>query len=150
MYVALLHTHNVTRWIVLVAAVVALAFALMGWLGRRPFERRHRLANVAFVASMDLQLVLGLALYFVSPLVQSALRDMGAAMGVTQLRFFAVEHIAVMIVAVVLAHVGSVTVRRAPTDRGKHARALLWFGLSTAAVLFSIPWWRPLFPGAGA
>jgi len=51
-------------------------------------------------------------------------------------------------VAVALAHVGSVAVRRAADDRGKHGRTLLWFGLATAAVLFSIPWWRPLFPGA--
>jgi hypothetical protein len=147
MYAFLLSFHNLSRWFVLVAALIALAWALQGWLGRRPFERRHRLANLAFVATMDLQLVLGLILYVVSPLVQSALRDMAAAMRVTEQRFFAVEHIAVMIVAVALAHVGSVLVRRAPDDRRKHGRALLWFGLSTAAVLFSIPWWRPLLRG---
>jgi len=148
MYAALLHTHNLTRWIVLVAALVALAWALQGWLARRPFERRHRLANLAFVASMDVQLLLGLGLYLVSPLVQGALGDMRATMRVQELRFFAVEHISVMIVAVALAHIGSVAVRRAAGDRAKHGRTLLWFGLSTAAVLFSIPWWRPLFPGA--
>ncbi len=149
MYVALLHTHNLTRWIVLIAALVALAFALQGWLGRGAFEKRHRLANLAFVVSMDVQLLIGLALYVVSPLVQAALRDMSSAMAIQPMRFFAVEHIAVMLVAVALAHVGSVVVRRAASDRGKHGRTLLWFGLSTAAVLFSIPWWRPLLPGAG-
>ncbi|MDA0699797.1 MAG: hypothetical protein O3A02_01125 [bacterium] len=148
MYAALLHTHNLTRWIVLVAALVALVWALQGWLGRRPFEKRHRFANLAFVTSMDLQLLIGLGLYVVSPLVQVALGDMGSAMRIHELRFFAVEHIAVMLVAVVLAHVGSVMVRRAADDRAKHLRALLWFGLSTVAVVFSLPWWRPLFPGA--
>jgi hypothetical protein len=147
MYAFLLSFHNLSRWFVLVAALVALVWALQGWLGRRPFERRHRLANLAFVASMDLQLVIGLILYVVSPVVQNALRDMAAAMRVTEQRFFAVEHIAVMIVAVALAHVGSVLARRAPDDRSKHGRTLLWFGLSTAAVLFSIPWWRPLLRG---
>jgi uncharacterized BrkB/YihY/UPF0761 family membrane protein len=147
MHVFLLHTHNLTRWLVLVAALVALVWAAQGWFGRRPFEKRHRIANLAFVISMDLQLVIGLALYVVSPLVQSALRDMGAAMRVHELRFYAVEHIAVMLVAVALAHVGSALSRRAPDDRGKHGRALLWFGLSVAAVLVSIPWDRPLLPG---
>jgi hypothetical protein len=147
MYVFLLAFHNITRWVVLIAALVALAWALQGWLGRRPFEKRHRLAGLAFVASMDLQLVIGIALYILSPLVQAALGDMASAMGITELRFFAVEHISIMVVAVVLAHVGSVLARRAPNDRGKHGRTLLWFGLSTAAVVFSIPWWRPLFPG---
>ena len=147
MHVALLHTHNLTRWIVLVAALVALVWAAQGWLGRRPFEKRHRIANLAFVASMDLQLVIGLALYVVSPLVQAALRDLGTAMRVHELRFYAVEHIGVMLAAVALAHVGSALARRARSDRAKHARTLLWFGLSLVAVIVSIPWDRPLFPG---
>jgi hypothetical protein len=147
MYAFLLSFHNLTRWFVLIAALVALAWALQGWLGRRPFERRHRLANVAYVAALDVQLVIGLILYVLSPLVQNAWRDMSAAMRVTEQRFFAVEHIAIMIVAVVLAHVGSALARRVPDDRGKHGRTLLWFGLSTAAVLVSIPWWRPLLRG---
>lgn len=150
MYAALLHTHNLTRWIVLVAALVALVWALQAWLGGRPFEKRHRIANLVFVASLDVQLLIGIALYAVSPLVQIALSDMGAAMGIHELRYFAVEHLSIMLVAVALAHVGGALSRRAPDDRGKHGRALLWFGLSTLAVLFAIPWWRPLFPGMGA
>lgn len=148
MYAALLHTHNVTRWLVLIAAAIALFLALLGYVGRRPHMRPHRLANLAFVIAMDVQILIGLVLYVVSPLVQTALGDMSAAMRVHELRFFAVEHIAVMLVAVVLAHVGGAAIRRAHDDRGRHGRALLWFGLSTAAVVFSIPWWRPLFPGA--
>ena len=147
MYVALLHTHNVTRWIVLVAALVALVWALQGWLGSRPFEKRHRFANLAFVASMDVQLLIGIALYVVSPLVQVALSDMGAAMRIHELRYFAVEHLSIMLVAVVLAHVGSALVRRAAGDRAKHGRALLWFGLATIALLAGIPWDRALLPG---
>jgi hypothetical protein len=116
-------------------------------LGRRPFEKRHRIANLAFVASMDVQLLIGIALYAVSPLVQLALSDMGAAMSIHELRFFAVEHLSIMLVAVALAHVGSALARRAPDDRGKHGRALLWFGLSTIALLAGIPWDRALLPG---
>jgi len=106
MYAALLHTHNLTRWIVLIAALVALVWALQAWLGGRPFEKRHRIANLVFVASMDVQLLIGIALYAVSPLVQIALSDMGAAMGISELRYFAVEHLSIMLVAVALAHVG--------------------------------------------
>ena len=148
MYLALLHTHNVTRWIVLIAAVVALALALLGRFGKQPFGKPHRIANLAFVSSMDLQLVLGLLLYFVSPLVQSGLANMGAAMGDAALRFFVVEHAFYMVVAVALAHVGSVMVRRAKADGAKHARTLIWFGLALVVVLAGIPWQRALFPGA--
>lgn len=147
MYLALLHTHNLTRWLVLVAALVALVLAVMALAGNRPYARQHRLANLVFVVTMTLQLVIGSLLYVVSPLVQNALADMGGAMGVQELRYFAVEHLLLMIVAIALAHLGSALIRRAPNDRAKHGRALLWFGLSTTTVIFSIPWWRPLLPG---
>ncbi|MDF1523109.1 MAG: hypothetical protein P1P87_09865 [Trueperaceae bacterium] len=147
MYLALLHTHNLTRWLVLVTALVAIVWALQARLSGRSFEKRHRIANLVFVSSMDLQLLLGFALYFVSPLVQAGLANMSAAMADAALRFFVVEHATYMIVAVVLAHVGSVMVRRAKNDAGKHGRAILWFGLSLAVVLAGIPWNRALFPG---
>ncbi len=148
MYLALLHTHNLTRWIVLIAAVVALALALMGRFGKQPFGKQHRIANLVFVSSMDLQLVFGLLLYFVSPLIQSGLANMSAAMGDAALRFFVVEHAFYMIVALALAHVGSVMVRKAKDDGAKHTRTLIWFGLSLVVVLAGIPWQRALFPGA--
>ena len=148
MYLALLHTHNLTRWIVLIAAVVALALALMGRFGKQPFGKQHRIANLVFVSSMDLQLVLGLLLYFVSPLIQAGLANMSAAMGDAALRFFVVEHAVYMIVAVALAHVGSVMVRKAKGDEAKHTRTLIWFALALVVVLAGIPWQRALFPGA--
>jgi hypothetical protein len=148
MYLALLHTHNLTRWLVLIAAVAALAIALAGRAGKLPFGRGNRIANTAFVATMDLQLVLGLLLYFVSPLVQAGLANMSAAMGDAALRFFVVEHATFMIVAVALAHVGSVMVRKAKDDAAKHTRTLIWFGLALVVVLAGIPWQRALFPGA--
>ncbi len=148
MHSALLHTHNITRWIVLIAAVVAIALALMGRFGKQPFGKQHRIANLVFVASLDLQLVLGLLLYFVSPLVQAGLANMSAAMANTALRFYVIEHATYMVVAVVLAHVGSVMVRKAKDDGAKHTRALIWFGLALVVVLAGIPWDRALFPGA--
>lgn len=148
MYLALLYTHNLTRWIVLIAAVAALALALTGRFGKQPFGKQHRIANLVFVSSMDLQLVLGLLLYFVSPLIQSGLANMSAAMGDATLRFFLVEHSFYMIVALALAHVGSVMVRKAKDDGAKHTRTLIWFGLSLVVVLAGIPWQRALFPGA--
>lgn len=148
MYLGLLHTHNLTRWIVLIAAVAAIVLALMGRFGKQPFGKSHRIANTAFVASLDLQLVLGLFLYFVSPLVRAGLADIGAAMGDAAIRFFVVEHATYMVVAVVLAHVGSARVRKAKSDAAKHGTALVFFGLALALVLAGIPWQRALFPGA--
>ncbi len=152
MYVGLLDLHNLVRWLVLIAAVVALVNAYGGLLGKRTFERRDRTLGAVFTGVMDLQFLIGLILYFVSPLVQSALQNMSAAMQDDQSRFFAVEHALIMLVAVILAHVGGVLARRARSDAAKFRRQAVWFSLSVLAVLFAIPWpWsdygRALFPG---
>ena len=99
---------------------------------------------------LDTQLLLGLLLYFVySPVTTAALADFGGAMKVPQLRFFAVEHVFGMLIAIALAHVGRGKIRTAPIER-RARLALVFYGLSLVALLASIPWpgmpaGRPLF-----
>ena len=74
----------------------------------------------------------------------------GEAMQNPQLRFWAVEHITAMFVAVVLAHVGRVLARKAKTPAAKRTRLLVCFGIATLAMLLGTPWpgmaaGRPLF-----
>jgi hypothetical protein len=92
--------------------------------------------------------LLGLILYlFLSPFVRRAFADFGAAMGDNELRFFAVEHIFGMILALVLAHVGRVLSKKATESVKKYRAAALWFALSLVAVLVMIPWDRPFWRG---
>ena len=66
--------------------------------------------------TVDIQLLLGLPLYLVlSPVTTLAMKNFGAAMKNPQLRFWAVEHLAMMMLAVILVHVGRVLARKAPT-----------------------------------
>jgi uncharacterized membrane protein YqhA len=151
MYPAFLMIHSVLRWLVVIAAVAAAGKALAGWLGKQPFTKLDDRLGSAFTIVMDVQLLVGLILYvFLSPLTQAAFQDLGAAMSDGTLRFFAVEHLAVMVVAVVLAHVGRATSRRAADDK-KHQRAAIWYGLALLTILFATPWpfysyGRPLNP----
>jgi hypothetical protein len=45
-----------------------------------------------------------------------------------------------MLVAIIVAHIGRVLVRRAPAAPQKHRRAAIWFGLSLLIILIAIPW----------
>lgn len=148
MYSFFLALHNIVRWVALLLAIVATVTAFTGWFGKRQWSERDRKIGSFFGISMDIQLLVGLVLYFVySPLTRTALMDLGAAMGVKDLRFFAIEHAFYMILAVVFAHLGSVLARRAPDSRAKFQRAAIFFGLSLLLILLGIPWGRPLFPG---
>jgi hypothetical protein len=93
---------------------------------------------------LSLQVVLGFVVYALSPLVRIGLSDLVAAMAVKELRFFAVEHITGMLIAVTLVHVSAMRVGRARTDRTRFREAAIWQTLTIASLLISIPWWRPL------
>lgn len=140
MYGLVLLVHSWLRWAVLAAGIAA-AFG-----GRS----REDTGGKWFVILLDLQIVLGLLLYFVlSPYTKTAMADFGAAMGNSQLRFFAVEHLFGMLIGTALAHIGRKKIRNAPIER-RGRLALIFYGLAMVAILLSIPWpgmpaGRPLF-----
>lgn len=143
MYELGLTLHNLTRWLVLIAAILVIYRSVMG-LQSRTYTGADRAVGSAFTGLMDLQILFGILLFIVSPFIQAASSDMSAAMQASQTRFFLAEHWVMMVVAVVLAHVGNVRVRKATENIAKHRQALIWYGLSLALVLLAIPWWRPL------
>jgi hypothetical protein len=148
MYSVLLVLHSWIRWVALGSGVLATVSAVRGVSSRDP--RADRWGLVLTIA-MDVQLVLGLLLYFgVSPVMESIRANFGAAMPNPQLRFWAVEHLAGMVIALVLVHVGRVLSRKAPTPAARRKRQMICYGLATVIMLLSVPWpgtpaGRPLF-----
>ena len=143
MYDLLLSIHNIARWPVLLAAFYLLYRSLNG-LVRRSYGAADRQASLVYIALLHTQLLLGILLMVLSPLVQSALANPGAAAQNSQTRFFLAEHWVLMLAALALAHVGSARVRRTAEVLLKQRQALIWYGSSIALVLLGIPWWRPL------
>ena len=149
MYSAVLLAHSWIRWIALVAAVgtVVAALRIQVPADRAGADRWSLFA----MAALDLQMLLGLLLYLaLSPFTAEAMKNMSAAMQNPQLRFWAVEHLTSMIVAIVLAHVGRVLARKAKTPSSIKTRLLICFGLATILMIVGIPWpgfanGRPLF-----
>lgn len=99
--------HNLVRWAVLILGVIAAVRALAGWFGRRGWLPVDDRLGLFFTMSLDIQVLLGLLLYFVPSLITTAnFSRLGDAMGNPSVRFFLVEHALLMLVAVVLAHIG--------------------------------------------
>lgn len=143
MYDLLLSIHNIARWLVLLAALYLIYRSISGFRNRT-YTPTDRQAGQLYTGLMDLQLVLGLLLLVSSPLIQSALGNLGAAMQNSQTRFFIAEHWVLMLAAVILAHVGSTRIKKVTEAWLKQRQALIWYGLSVALMLLAIPWWRPL------
>jgi hypothetical protein len=150
MYTLVLALHSWVRWIALVAGFGATLAALRD-AGTGSSNGRTETWGLALVTSLDIQMLLGLSLYLVlSPNMQAIREHFDEAMHARSLRFWAVEHITLMFVAVVLAHVGRVLARKAATPEGRRTRLLVCYGAATIAMLAGIPWpglsyGRPLF-----
>jgi hypothetical protein len=147
MYPITLAIHNIVRWVVLILGILASVRAVSGWLGKRTWTEMDRKTGAYFGIALDVQLLLGLLLYFFfSPITTAALRNLGAAISNPEVRFFALVHALYMVVAVVLAHMGSAMSRRAATDPLKFRTAGLFYSLALVVILLGMPWMRPLFP----
>src|SRR3954453_12734495 len=108
MYTAVLTIHSWMRWVTLLVAAAATLNAL-----RQPAPAADKLPgrgwDTLFMAAVDLQVLLGLLLYFgLSPFTKQAMENFGAAMADGGLRFWAVEHLPGMLTAIILVRIGRV------------------------------------------
>ena len=154
-YLFLKDTHSLLRWIVILACLWALLRVWSGFFGRAEWTRKDQMAGLIFTSALNLQLVLGLILYAISPITRSAMANFAAAMKDSTLRFFAVEHFSGMLLAVVIAQVGYSISKRAATDRGRFLSAAIAYSIAGVLILASVPWpfmkyGRPLFPSFGS
>lgn len=131
--------HNILRWAVLLTGLWTLFSALSGVISKRNYTSGDSQSNFFFMLSCDIQFLLGLILYFVNSWFDR-LKDLGNNMKDAHNRFFTMEHGLLMIIALILVHVGRVSVKKATTPAAKHKRTLLFFGLAILLILAAIPW----------
>jgi hypothetical protein len=151
MYSAVLLLHSWVRWLVVIAGLVAVARAVAGLSGSKPWTSADDRGTLLFMIALDVQTLLGLILYVaLSPITKAAFADMSAAMRNAALRFWVFEHFVGMILALALAHVGRIAIKRRADAGDKHRLAVMFMGVALAVILLSVPWpWganpRPLF-----
>ncbi len=139
-YIPLLHLHSTLRYAVLILLVIAIIRGLIGWLGRKPFTKADDKIGLILLAVTHTQLLLGLGLYFISPTVEVALANMGEAMKDPNLRFWAVEHLVGMLIAIVCITLGRILSKRATDPLFKHRKAAVWYSVAFGIIIYMIPW----------
>jgi hypothetical protein len=140
MYTGLLHTHSLVRWIMLILLIMTVLRAYNGWKSNRTFTPGDKKLTLFTLIFSHVQLLIGFLLYMVSPMVQSAMADMGAAMKDKMLRFWAVEHIITMIIAIIIITVGHALAKRASNDTQRFKRIFTYFLAGLIIILITIPW----------
>lgn len=119
----LLSAHSGWRWIVMLAVLVAIGYGLWGWLTKQPWNDLARKIMLYTTIAIDIQLLGGLALYVAN--------KSWSQLNPAQIRF---EHPTMMVLALGLAHVVSVKVKRGKVPATRYT----WMALGTLAVLVLI------------
>lgn len=136
MYELFTHTHSGIRWIVLFTLLIAIGNAIGKTSGNRPFLLKDmRLSAMALVFT-HIQFLIGLILYFLSPKVVFSVESMSDEV----LRFFLVEHIFLMTLAVILITVGYTRAKKAIDEGKKFRNILVFYLLGLILILIGIPW----------
>lgn len=136
---ALLILHNLIRWLVLIFGFLTFFRALTGVAGKRAFTSANDKSNLFFMIFMDVQLLIGLILYFTHGWFNS-LKHFSESMKTPMVRFFTIEHSVLMIIAWILVHAGRIVVKKAGTPQAKFKKSLIYFGIALLIILIAIPW----------
>lgn len=143
----LINAHSILRWAVLLFGLYAITKSARGVLKKQDYTPQHNMAATLFIASVHLQALLGIFLY-ISRYAKN-LSDMGAIMKDPLQRFWTVEHLVGMLLAVVLIQVGRTKSKKATETIKKHKTALLFFSIGMLLILAMIPWPFREIIGAG-
>lgn len=141
MYPFVLFLHSWLRWILLIFLLGVIIRSFYGWIENKDFSKRDNASTIILVSLFHIQLLLGLILYFIlSPITKSVFHDFGAAMKDNYLRYWAVEHIFIMILSVIIAQIGRIKIKKAYADRAKFRNGAIYFTLAMVLIISRIPW----------
>ena len=136
MFNILKHAHSGWRWVVLALLIYAIFNAFTKWRSGQSFEDKDRKTNLFAMISVHIQLLFGFVLYFMSPSVQFS----SATMKDSMLRFFTVEHLVMMLIAVILITIGNSMSKKALEDTIKFKKTFTYYLIGLIIILAGIPW----------
>lgn len=130
-YDILKSAHSGWRYIVFVLLLIAVIQALAGWFGQKAYTEGNRKLNVFTLISAHIQLLFGIVLYFLSPLTKLPSSE---AIG----RYWKMEHISIMVIAIILITVGNAKSKKVTDAVAKHKNIAIFFGLAFILIVAAI------------
>jgi hypothetical protein len=134
MYEILKHTHSGLRWV----SLILILWAIFNSITAKEFTKREKLINLFSMVSLHTQLILGLFLYFISDKVKFFDGWMKEPTGIY--RFYGMEHLAGMLIAIALITVGYVKSKKGNSPAEIYKPIKLFYIIGLILILASIPW----------
>ena len=128
--------HSGWAYLALLLLVVAVVNAIIGMNSNKEFTPKDRKISLFGLIATHIQLVIGLILYFVSPLGLAAFGQMSDK----ALRLTSLEHPLTNIIAIVLITIGWSKHKKAVDSKAKFKSITVFYRLGLLLILSRIPW----------
>lgn len=134
MYNGLLFVHSYLRYIILVLLIIVIFVSLIGMMNKKPYTNSDNKLGLFLFISTHLQLLIGLILFFVSPVVQFS----GEAMKNAATRYWLVEHNTAMLIAIVFITLARTTSKKMADGQAKHKRMFIFNLIALVIIVLTI------------
>ena len=129
----LTHAHSGLRWV----AIILLLLAIVNAFTAKSFEKKHKMINLFTMITLHTQLIIGLVQYFIT---SGKVKFFDGWMKEAAFRFYGMEHLMGMLIAIVLITVGYSKSKRGTTDSEKFKPIKLFYLIGFILIIASIPW----------
>lgn len=136
-YDLVIRTHGFVSSIFTIIAIIIIYRSIRGWSFKKAYTKWDNNISILFLVFLYIQLILGILLYFVLGNQTGGASNMEEAAQQLSLRFWALEHFAIMIFTLFLSQMGWIFIRKSQLDVNKHKNTVFYFGISILLIIIS-------------
>lgn len=135
MYEIIKEIHSGWAYLAFLLVVIALVNSIIGLVSNKEYKDLDKKMGLFALGAIHTQALIGLILYFVSPLGL-----MGFSMSDSALRLTSMEHPLINTIGIVLMTIGWVKHKKQTSSESKFKIVAIYYGLGLALFLSRIPW----------
>ena len=138
MYPIVRNLHSITAYLLVASTIFVILLSIIQSLRRKPFQKSHLKYALICMTLSHIQLIIGIALYFLSPLGFRSISKMGMKISYTRLYFL--EHPMMMIIGIILLTIGYSRAKRLRKDSKRYNTLIVFYLIGLIMILSRIPW----------
>lgn len=139
LYTVAFKIHIYISTITLLSGIMTQVLSIQGWSKKRNYAKVDKWSSGIFNIGLYLQLILGFLIYFtLRTTLEGAMWEVPDTENDASLRFWAIEHIALMIFALFLTQLGRIFIKRATQPIRKFKASVFYYGTALLLILFSL------------
>ena len=128
--------HSGWAYLALLLLIIAVVNSIIGLTSKKEFTPKDRKIAIFGLIGTHMQLLVGMILYFVSPLGFASLGNMSEK----ALRLTSLEHPLINLIAIALITIGWVKHKKLTTSESKFKTFSIYYSLGLLLILSRIPW----------